>query len=238
MIKLGVNIDHVATIRNARGEGHPDIIRAAKYVINSGADIITIHRREDDRHINKNDVIKLKKKIFKPLNLEMAANFDMLKFALRIKPKYVCIVPEKRKEITTEGGLNLKNKHLKKIIKNLQLANIDVSLFIDPTLNNVKKAISLGANSIEFHTGKFSRLIRAKNIKLYKKEFIKIKNCSIFAHENKLNVKFGHGLDYDSTKYLCKIKEVCEFNIGHFIIAESVFFGLSNVIKKFKNIIK
>ncbi len=238
MIKLGVNIDHIATIRNARGEGHPDIIKAAKYVIASGADIITIHRREDDRHINKKDVIKLKKKIFKPINLEMAANFDMLKFALKIKPKYVCIVPEKRKEITTEGGLNLKNKHLKNIVKKLQLANIDVSLFIDPTIDNIKKAILLGANSIEIHTGKFARLIRLKNKKLYKKEFIRIKKCSIFANENKLNVKFGHGLDYESAKYLCKIKEVCEFNIGHFIIAESVFFGLRKVIKKFKNIIK
>ena len=140
----------------------------------AGADIITIHRREDDRHINKKDVIKLKKKIFKPINLEMAANFDMLKFALKIKPKYVCIVPEKRKEITTEGGLNLKNKHLKNIVKKLQLANIDVSLFIDPTIDNIKKAIVLGANSIEIHTGKFARLIRLKNKKLYKKEFIRI----------------------------------------------------------------
>ena len=113
MIKLGVNIDHIATIRNARGEGHPDIIKAAKYVSNCGADIITIHRREDERHINKKDVIKLKKKISKPINLEMAANQDMLRLALKIKPKYVCIVPEKRMEVTTEGGLNLKKKKFK-----------------------------------------------------------------------------------------------------------------------------
>ena len=108
MIKLGVNIDHIATIRNARGEDHPDIIKAAKFVSNCGADIITIHRREDERHINRKDVIKLKKKISKPINLEMAANQDMLRLALKIKPKYVCIVPEKRMEVTTEGGLNLK----------------------------------------------------------------------------------------------------------------------------------
>ncbi len=237
MIKLGVNIDHIATVRNARGEDHPNLIKAAKFVSSYGADIITVHRREDERHVKKKDVIQLKKEISKPINLEMAANQEMLRFALKIKPKYVCIVPEKRKEITTEGGLNLKKNNLSRIIKKLKSGKIEVSLFIDPKILNIKLAKRLGADSVEIHTGKFAKLHKLKIRRGYVKEFKKIEKCSVLAHKLGLNVKMGHGLDYNSTKYLCKIKQVCEFNVGHFIIGEAIIFGIKHVIKKFRKII-
>ena len=237
MIKLGVNIDHIATLRNARGENHPNIKKSALYVEKNGADLITIHPREDERHIKKKDVIEIKKIISIPLNLEMAPTKSMLKFAVKTKPKYACIVPENRKEITTEGGLNLKNKNLQPIVKKLKQNKIEVSLFIDPYISNIKLAKSLGADSIEIHTGRFAKFFKSKNKKLYNKEFIKIKRCSELAEKYQLNVKLGHGLDYDSTKFLKKIKQASEYNIGHFIISESIFFGIKNIIKKFKKIL-
>ena len=146
--KLGVNIDHVATLRNARGEDHPNIIKAAKEVIKYGADSITIHVREDQRHIKKEDALMLKQKIKKPINLEMAPTIEMMNFAIRLKPEYVCIVPEKRKEVTTEGGLNLKNTNLSKIINKLKKKNIKVSLFINPNINDVEKSNKLGVETV------------------------------------------------------------------------------------------
>ena len=238
MIRLGINIDHVATIRNARGEAHPYPYLAAINAIKFGANLVTIHLREDRRHINDKDlnIISSLKKI--PLNLEMAASAQMLKIALRYKPNYVCIVPEKRKEITTEGGLdlNINSKKLKYIISKLKSFHIRTSLFIDPNLNDIKKAQKLGTECIEIHTGKISNLVK-KN-KNFNKEFQRIKKCTKYAEFLNLEVHAGHGLDYKTTKILTNIPQIREYNIGHFIIGESITYGLKNVIKKFKKILK
>jgi len=238
MKKLGVNIDHIATLRNARGEVHPDPVKAAKLAIKYGADSITIHLREDRRHISDNDFFNIKKIKKIPINLEIAATKEMLKIALTKKPNYVCIVPEKRKEITTEGGLNLhKNKKkLIKILKKLNSKKIRTSLFINPNLSDVKMAKSLGTKCIELHTGKISNKIKKKF--KYLDELKKIKKCANEAINCNLEVHAGHGIDYKTAKILSKIKEIKEFNIGHFIIGESVFEGLKNTIKKFIKIIK
>jgi len=235
--KLGVNIDHVATLRNARGEGHPDILDAANEIIKNGADSITIHVREDQRHIKKTDALILKKKIKKPINLEMAPTIDMLNFAIKLKPKYVCIVPEKRREVTTEGGLKLSQKNLKFIIKKLKSKNIEVSLFINPSTKDVIKSNELNSDAIEIHTGMFSAAIKKKNKLKIEKEFNKIKKCKIECDKTKMKFNVGHGLTYHSAKYLKKINNINEYNIGHFIIGESLFCGFSKVIKKFKKII-
>ncbi len=238
MINLGVNIDHVATVRNARGETHPDPLQIAKLAVKLGANSITIHLREDKRHINENDLKKISniKKI--PLNLEMASTKKMLKIALKYNPSYACIVPEKRQEITTEGGLNLKKNinKLKKIIKKLNQANIRTSLFINPSINDIKIAKSLDTKCIEIHTGKIANLVK-KN-KNYQKEFLNIRKCAQFAVSLNLEVHAGHGLDYKTTKILKKINHIKEYNIGHFIIGESIQYGLKNVIKSFKKILK
>ena len=237
MTRIGINIDHVATIRNARGEDHPNIHQAAKFVSKCKVDSITIHLREDRRHINENDLKKICKNRKIKINLEIAANFDMLKIALKHKPDFVCLVPEKRNEVTTEGGLNLvkfENK-LKKIIRKLNKSKIRTSLFINPNLRDVRLSKRINAKSVELHTGKLSRLVKQK--KSYLKELDKIKNCAKVAKKLKLEVHAGHGLDYKTTKILKRIKEIEEYNIGHFIIGESIFFGLKKIIKNFKKII-
>ena len=235
--KLGVNIDHVATLRNARGENHPVLLKAAKEVIKYGADSITIHVREDQRHVNKKDAILLKKKIKKPINLEMAPTIGMVNFAIKLKPKFVCIVPEKRKEVTTEGGLNLSQKNLKILINKLKNNNIEASLFINPSIKDVRNSYKLGANAIEIHTGSFANAIKAKNKNKIIFEFDKIKKCKLECNKTKMKFNLGHGLDYKSTKYLNKIKNINEYNIGHFIIGESLFDGFPKVIKKFKRLL-
>ena len=238
MKRLGVNIDHIATLRNARGELHPDPIFAAKFVKNAGADSITIHLREDRRHIKDLDAKNICsiKNLF--VNLEISTNPEIVKKAIRFKPDFICIVPENRKEITTEGGLNLKkNKNkLKKIIDKFRKKKIRTSLFINPSLDDIKTSVELRTNCVEIHTGKLANLVKSK--KNYYKELEKIKMCSVYAKKNNLEVHAGHGLDYKTTKFLCKINEIEEFNIGHFLIGESIFEGLPKVIKKFKNIIK
>tara|TARA_B100001121_G_scaffold295298_1_gene299623 strand:+ start:75 stop:794 length:720 start_codon:yes stop_codon:yes gene_type:complete len=234
---LGVNIDHVATLRNARGEHHPDPVYAAKYVQRAGADSVTIHLREDRRHIKDLDAKKICsiKKIL--VNLEISTNSEIVKKAMKIKPNYICIVPENRKEITTEGGLNLKRN--KKILKNILLKfkrkNIRTSLFINPTIRDIKISKELNTDCIEIHTGHLANLVKSK--KQYSKELSKIKKCTIYAKNLGLEVHAGHGLDYKTTKLLSNIKEIKEFNIGHYLIGESVFFGLKKVIKNFKKII-
>ena len=237
MIKLGVNIDHIATLRNARGESHPDVHKSAKIVKSSGADSITIHLREDRRHINDNDLKILSKDKSIILNLEIAATHEMLKKALQFKPNFVCLVPEKRKEITTEGGLNLKNnlKLIKKIIQKLNDKNIRTSLFINPNFSDIKKSKLINTKCIEIHTGRLSRLIKSK--KNYKFELERIKRCCLLASKLGLKIHAGHGMDYKTASILKKINLIEEFNIGHFIIGESVFFSLPKVIKKFKKII-
>ena len=238
MKRLGVNIDHVATLRNARGSFHPDPLLAAKLAIKFGANSVTIHLREDRRHIKDQDLIKICKNKKIPLNLEMAANMKILKIALKNKPNFVCIVPEKRKEITTEGGLNLKKKRkkLKKIILKLKKFKIRTSLFINPSIKDVKLSKELRSDCIELHTGKLSDLIKLN--KDFSKEFKKIKNCAKFGNSIGLEIHAGHGMDYKTTKILNKIKEIKEFNIGHFIVGESIFNGFKQVIKKIKRISK
>ena len=237
MKKLGVNIDHVATIRNARGSNHPNPLLIAKHVSKCGADSVTIHLREDRRHINDQDVLQICKDKKIITNLEISLNDEIVKIALKNKPNYICIVPEKRKEITTEGGLNLnKNRtKIKKVISLFNKANIRTSLFIDPNLKDIQSAKELNADCVEIHTGKISDLIK-KN-KDYKKELIKIKKCSKFGKNFDLEIHAGHGLDYKTTAILTKIKEITEFNIGHFIIGESVTHGLKKTIKSFRKII-
>ena len=238
MTNLGVNIDHIATIRNARGEDHPYPFQAAKNAIKYGANSITIHLREDRRHIKDNDLKIISSIKNLPLNLEMAATSKMLKIALKYKPNYVCIVPEKRREITTEGGLNLnKNKKMIKfIINKLNKKKIRTSLFINPSIKDIKLAKNFGANCIEIHTGTISNLVK-RNIN-FKNEFIKVKKCAEFAESLNLEVHAGHGLDYKTTSLLTRIPQISEYNIGHFIIGESIEYGLKNVIKKFKKILK
>ena len=238
MKRLGVNIDHIATLRNARGEIHPDPFYAATEVVKMGADSVTIHLREDRRHINDLDakkICKLKKIL---VNLEISMNDKIVKNALKIKPNYICIVPENRKEVTTEGGLNLdKNqKKLRNIIQIFKQAKIRTSLFVNPSIKDIKISNYLNADCVEIHTGRLSNLVKSK--KDYNAELSRIKKSSALAKKLNIEVHAGHGLDYQTTKILSKINEIQEFNIGHFIIGESIFFGLSKVISNFKKIIK
>jgi len=236
MKRLGVNIDHVATVRNARGSFHPDPFDIAKHVMECGAHSITIHLREDRRHIKDLDVFKICKSKKIVTNLEISLNDEILKIAMKNKPNFICIVPEKRKEITTEGGLNLlKNKKkIKRIISKFKKKNIRTSLFVDPNLNDIEIAKDLDVDCVELHTGKISDLV--KNNKNYNYEYKKIKKCCVLAKKLKLEVHAGHGLDYKTTAILSKLKEIEEFNIGHFIIGESIVHGLKKTIKKFKKI--
>ena len=238
MKRLGVNIDHIATVRNARRELHPDPVYAAKFAKSSGADSITIHLREDRRHINEQDLKKIIKKLKIPLNLEIAATKEMLKIASRSKPPFVCIVPEKRKEITTEGGLNLNYNtiFLKRLISKLKKKKLRISLFIEPSLIDIKKAKELNVDCVEIHTGKLCNKINQN--KNYKNELKKIKKVVQIGNLLGLEVHAGHGLTYTSAKILSKINGIAEFNIGHFLIGESIFVGISNAIKTFKKILK
>jgi len=237
-IRLGVNIDHVATVRNARGETYPSPLRAALLAEKNGADSVTIHLREDRRHINESDLKKIIKKLKIPLNLEIAATKEMLKIATRSKPPFICIVPEKRKEITTEGGLNLNhNKNfLKALIKKLKKNKSRISLFIEPSLKDIEKAKKLNVDCVEIHTGKLCNLINKKMN--FKNELKRIKKSVIKGNDLGLEVHAGHGLTYSSAKILSTIKGIQEFNIGHFLIGESIFSGMSSTIKKFKNILR
>ena len=237
-IRLGVNIDHVATVRNARGEKYPSPLRAAILAQKHGADSVTIHLREDRRHINDKDLHLIISRLKIPLNLEIAATNEMLRIALKRKPPFVCIVPEKRKEITTEGGLNLnyKKRFLNKIIVKLKNNKSRVSLFIEPNIKDIKKAKQLNADCIEIHTGKICNLIN-KN-KSFINQLNKIKKAVNFAKKLGLEVHAGHGLTFKSAKILSKIKGINEFNIGHYLIGEAIFIGLSQSIKKFKKLIK
>ncbi len=234
MKKLGVNIDHVATIRNARGESHPSPLTIAKQAIKFGADSITIHLREDRRHIKDDDLKKLSKTKI-PLNLEIACNYKMLKIALNTNPKFVCLVPEKREELTTEGGLNVIKYYnkIKFIVNSLNKKKIRTSLFINPKIKDIIYSKKINATCIEIHTGRISKLIKIK--KNYNNELQKIKKCAKFAKSIGLEVHAGHGMDYKTAKILSRISEIKEFNIGHFIIGESISIGLKNVIKKFNS---
>ena len=233
-IKLGVNIDHVATIRNARGGMHPDPVKAALNAQNTGADNITAHLREDRRHISDIDIKKLMQKLRIPLNLEMAPTKKMLNIALNLNLKRICLVPEKRKEITTEGGLDVK-KNKKKLgifLKKLFKKNIQVSLFINPNVNQINAAKDLKVSAIELNTGLFCEKNENRTL-----EYEKLKSAALFAKNNNLECHAGHGITYKTVSLISKIHEISELNIGHFIIGESIFLGLKESIFRMRKLI-
>lgn len=236
-VLLGVNIDHIATIRNLRSTCYPNLIQAANFAEQAGADSITVHLREDRRHINDNDVLELKKIIQTKMNLEIAITDQMINFACHIKPDFCCLVPEKRKEITTEKGLNIiaELNRIKNAIEKLKKNNIFISLFIDADKNQVDAAIDLGVSFIELHTGFYGS---AKTILSKNEELLKIKKIASYAFNKGLKVNAGHGLNYHNVEPIASFLEINELNIGHSIISRSLFSGLFNAVKDMKKIIR
>jgi pyridoxine 5-phosphate synthase len=231
-IRLGVNIDHVATVRNARGGARPDPVRAAMLAIGAGADGITAHLREDRRHIRDEDMARLKAGIAKPLNYEMAATAEMLAIARRIRPHACCLVPEKREERTTEGGLDVvgQQSHLAPYIAELKAAGIRVSLFIEPDAAPIGMAKALGADIVELHTGSWCHAVEAGNAVKAEAEFERLKAGAALAVAAGLEVHAGHGLDFETAEKLASVSEFVEFNIGHFLMGEAIFVGLAQAI--------
>ncbi len=236
MIELGVNIDHVATLREVRKTIEPDPVYAAVEAELGGADGITIHLREDRRHIQERDLKLLRQIIKTKLNLEMALNDEVIKIALDVKPDIVCIVPERREEITTEGGLDAKNNKnkLKETIKLLNKEGILVSVFVDPEKEQIEICRECGAQYIELHTGSYANSFHPLKPT---KEYDKLKESAIFAYSIGLIVNAGHGLNYQNVGPICKIPHINELNIGHSIIGRSIFIGLRNAVKEMKEII-
>lgn len=234
---LGVNIDHVATLRNARGGREPSVIRAAEVCEDNGATSITTHLREDRRHIKDKDVRTLIKKLKTNLNLEMAVTEEMGEIALEIKPHSVCLVPEKREEITTEGGLDVAGQ-LEKItefVKKLKDAGIIVSLFIDPSEEQVKAAAQTGAQFIEMHTGQYSEAFGTDR---EEDEFLKLKKSAALAQTLGLKVNAGHGLNYENVRRMHEIPGLYELNIGHSIISRAIFTGLAAAVREMADLTK
>jgi len=237
MVKLGVNIDHIATLRQARLESFPSPLLAALECEKAGANGITVHLREDRRHIQDADVFELRKKIKTKLNLEMAVCDEIISIAIKVKPDFVCLVPEKRSELTTEGGLDVivaKNR-ISKAITVLKKANIKVSLFINPDVNQVMAASKVGADCVELHTGKYARCF-AKSSE--KKEFKRIESAASLAFKLGILVNAGHGLDYKNVSQVASINGINELNIGFSIIARSVFVGLPKAVKEMKKLMQ
>jgi pyridoxine 5-phosphate synthase len=235
-LRLGVNIDHVATLRNARGGGVPDPLRAAKLAIAAGADGITAHLREDRRHIRDEDMVRIKAAIPKPLNFEMAATEQMLDIALAIKPHAACLVPERRTERTTEGGLDVVggHDHLKPFAVELSRAGVIVSLFIEPQLEAIEAARSIGAPAIELHTGAWCNAVADGEAPRAEHEFARLRAAAAHADEMGIECHAGHGLDYETARMIATLPQVVELNIGHFLIAEAIFIGLEAAIKKMR----
>jgi len=232
-LRLGVNVDHVATIRNARGGRHPDPVRAAKLAIAAGCDGITAHLREDRRHIRDDDIARLKAEIDKPLNFEMAATEEMVAIALKTKPHAVCLVPEKRTERTTEGGLDAVRQHaqLKPAVHTLKHAGIRVSLFIVAHPAQIEAAAELGAPVIEIHTGSWCDALSEQRTSEAEAEWQLIRAGALLAKGFGLEVHAGHGLDYASAETIAALPQIVELNIGHFLVGEAVFEGLSETVK-------
>ena len=233
-LRLGVNIDHVATIRNARGGDHPDPVRAAHIAAEAGADGITAHLREDRRHITDTDIDRLMAEIALPLNLEMAATEEMLAIALAHKPHAACIVPEKREERTTEGGLDAagQHDHLASFVDRLREAGIRVSLFIEPSEVQVAAAVRLGAPVVEFHTGRYAHVAgdeRAAELK-------RIADCAALAVKNGVEPHAGHGLTFENVIPVAAIPQIAELNIGHFLIGEAIFTGLNASVRHMREL--
>jgi pyridoxine 5-phosphate synthase len=238
--RLGVNIDHVATIRNARGGAHPDPVRAALLAAEAGAEGITAHLREDRRHIGDADIAALMQTLTLPLNLEMAATAEMLDIALRHRPHAACIVPEKREERTTEGGLDAARQHnlLAPLVRQLSGAGIRVSLFIEPDPDQIAAAVSLGAPVVELHTGRYVELVFAGQTLGAAAELERLRAAAVLGAEQGLEIHAGHGLTYDTVGPVAAIPQVMELNIGHFLVGEAIFVGLTNSIARMKSAIR
>ena len=240
-LKLGVNLDHVATLRQARYidntiNSEPDLINSVKQAVKGGADSITLHLREDRRHIQDRDVLQFKENFDTPLNLEMANVTEMVNNALKVKPEFVCLVPEKREELTTEGGLNVKHKFdsLKKTTETLRQNSIIVSFFIDPDLHQIDSAALCGANAIELHTGKFAN----SSLKSDRQhELERLIAASKHAMELGLKVNAGHGINSTNVSSILTMPNLSELNVGHHLISNSIFIGIEKAVSDFKNII-
>lgn len=232
-LRLGVNIDHVATVRNARGAGYPDPVRAALVAADAGADGITAHLREDRRHITDDDIARLSNGLTVPLNLEMAATDEMLDIALRHRPHAACIVPEKREEVTTEGGLDAAGQfdRLAPLVTRLRDAGIRVSLFVEPDARQIDAAIRLGAPVIELHTGRYADVDGQARAE----ELHRLSDAAALAVKNGLEVHAGHGLTFDNVGPIAAIPQVRELNIGHFLIGEALFVGLGNAVRRMRD---
>ena len=235
-LRLGVNIDHVATIRNARGGDHPDPVFAAEMAAAAGADGITAHLREDRRHIRDHDIERLMNDIELPLNLEMAATEEMLAIALRHRPHAVCIVPERREEVTTEGGLDAAGQHsyLKSFVTRLGSAGIRVSLFINADPRQLEAACSLGAPVVELHTGAYAHAEHANDKVMLKQEFERLVSSAHQGVDMGLEVHAGHGLTFGNVSPVAALPQISELNIGHFLIGEAIFDGLTTSIQKMR----
>jgi pyridoxine 5-phosphate synthase len=231
-LRLGVNIDHVATIRNARGGRHPDPVRAARMAAQAGADGITAHLREDRRHISDDDIARLARELSVPLNLEMAATEPMLEIALRHKPHAACLVPERRNELTTEGGLDAAGavERLGPFVARLAAAGIRVSLFIDPEGRQLKAAKQLGAPVVELHTGAYCDATGATR----ERELQRLTSAAAMAESIGLECHAGHGLGFDSVGPIAAIRTIVELNIGHFLVGEAIFSGLDSAVKRMR----
>lgn len=236
MAKLGVNIDHVATLRQARGEFDPDPVEACRIAVRSGADSIVCHLREDRRHIQDLDVVNIRKAVKRPLNLEMSINPQIIKLAKKVRPDYVMFVPERRQEVTTEGGLDVR-KHfgrIKKATADISASDITVSMFVDPVQYQIKKAQEAGARIIELHTGKYAN---AKTKASQKRELGKLDKCAAYAKSLGLIVHAGHGLKYHNVRAVARLRHIDELNIGHSIISEAIFIGLPAAVRKMKKLV-
>lgn len=237
--RLGVNIDHVATIRNARGGQYPDPVRAAQMAVAAGADGITAHLREDRRHISDDDITRLRREIQVPLNLEIAATDEMLGIALAAKPHAACIVPEKREERTTEGGLDAAglHNHLSHFVRELAQSGSRVSLFIAPEKEQIDAAISLGAPVVELHTGAYAEAFFANDTERSEAILEDLRQAAVYGAGQGLEIHVGHGLTFDTVQPVAAIPEIRELNIGHFLISEAIFAGLQPTIQKMKQLI-
>ncbi|MCA0418270.1 MAG: pyridoxine 5'-phosphate synthase [Proteobacteria bacterium] len=235
-LRLGVNIDHVATVRNARGGTLPDPVRAAHLAIAAGADGITAHLREDRRHIRDVDVERLATELTRPLNFEMGATEEMIALAERLKPHAACLVPEKREERTTEGGLDVvgQEAHLTPVIARLRAAGCRVSLFIEPDEAPIAMAAKLGAPVVELHTGSWCHAVIDGEAAKAEAEFQRLANGAALGAKLGLEVHAGHGLDYDTARTLARVPAFVEFNIGHFLIGEAIFIGLDEAIRRMR----
>lgn len=237
LLRLGVNIDHVATIRNARGGDHPDPLRAAEIAESAGANGITAHLREDRRHIGDRDIERLRKNLHLPLNLEMAPTDEMVSIAIRHRPHAACIVPERRAERTTEGGIDAAGQEarLAPVVKALTAAAIRVSLFIEADRRQIDAAVRLGAPVVELHTGTYCEAAHS-GPEAFERELVRIAEAARYGKAAGLEIHAGHGLSYDTVKPIARLPEIAELNIGHFLIGEAIFIGLAESVRTMRRL--